>query len=210
MAPGKEAVLYTLTIQRAEVEKEKVLLEGLGLAEATLEPAFDPGQFQYTAQVDADVSSVTVEPVAAEGVNVRMSPSDADRSKQGHQVALNPGDNLIVVFVGLPGQRMISYGITVTRAEATETALTSAPNPFNPTTTIRYALPEAAEVRLVVLNMLGQQVKSLVADHQQAGAYAVVWNATDESAQPVSGGVYFLHLRVGRTITKVEKVLLVK
>ncbi|MDE2812338.1 MAG: cadherin-like beta sandwich domain-containing protein [Gemmatimonadota bacterium] len=89
-------------------------------------------------------------------------------------------------------------------------ALHNYPNPFNPTTTIRYALAEAAPARLVIYNVVGQQIRTLVADDQDAGSYAVVWDATDERGQPVSAGIYFVHLQVGRKPAKIEKILLVK
>lgn len=62
------------------------------------------------------------------------------------------------------------------------------PNPFNPTT-IRYGLPQAAEVELTVYNVAGQPVQTLVAEHQRAGWYAVEWDASGLAA-----GLYFYRL----------------
>ena len=52
------------------------------------------------------------------------------------------------------------------------------PNPFNPTTTIKYALPSAMDVELTVYNVVGQAVRTLVAEHQSTGHYGVEWDAT--------------------------------
>ena len=71
------------------------------------------------------------------------------------------------------------------------------PNPFNPSTTISYALPQAADVRLDIYNVMGQRVRTLVAADQPAGYYAVEWQATDDSGHTLSSGVYFYRLQAG-------------
>ena len=78
------------------------------------------------------------------------------------------------------------------------------PNPFNPTTTIRYALPQATEVELTVYNVLGQPVRTLVAEHQRTGWYAVEWDASGLAA-----GLYFYRLQAGE-FRQVKKMLLLK
>ena len=85
------------------------------------------------------------------------------------------------------------------------------PNPFNPTTTIQYALPQAVDVELTVYNVLGQPVRTLVAEHQSAGRYVVEWDATDDSGHSLSSGMYFYHLQAGGgAFRKVEKMLLLR
>ncbi len=71
------------------------------------------------------------------------------------------------------------------------------PNPFNPTTTIRFDLPAAAPVRLSIYNLRGQRVKSLIASDLPAGTHSAVWNGQDDSGNPVSSGVYFYLLSNG-------------
>ena len=89
-------------------------------------------------------------------------------------------------------------------------ALHNYPNPFNPTTTIRYALEEAAPVRLEIYNLLGQLTRTLVAEYQDAGRYAVPWDATDERGRLVSAGIYFMHLQVDSQRSQIKKMLLIK
>ncbi len=84
------------------------------------------------------------------------------------------------------------------------------PNPFNPTTTIKYALPTAMDVKLTVYNVVGQAVRTLVAKHQNTGHYRVEWDATDDSGHSVSAGIYFYRLQAGETFLAVEKMLLLK
>ena len=84
------------------------------------------------------------------------------------------------------------------------------PNPFNPTTTIQYALPRAADVELIVYNVLGQPVRTLVAEYQSAGRYAVEWDAADDSGRSLSSGMYFYRLEAGEEFLKVKKMLLLR
>jgi hypothetical protein len=83
------------------------------------------------------------------------------------------------------------------------------PNPFNPETTLKYQLPEAADVKLEVYNVVGQVVRTLVADHQNAGRYVVQWDATNDNGQPLSSGIYFYHIQAG-DFQKTKKMLLLK
>ena len=84
------------------------------------------------------------------------------------------------------------------------------PNPFNPATTIQYALPLAADVELTVYNVVGQVVRTLVAEHQGAGRYTVEWDATDDSGHSVSAGLYLYRLQAGGEFAEVKKMLLLK
>ena len=84
------------------------------------------------------------------------------------------------------------------------------PNPFNPATTIQYALPQAGDVELVVYNVLGQPVRTLVAEHQNVGRYAVEWDATNDSGHSLSSGMYLYRLQVDGEFREVKKMLLLK
>ncbi|MBM3264752.1 MAG: T9SS type A sorting domain-containing protein [candidate division Zixibacteria bacterium] len=70
------------------------------------------------------------------------------------------------------------------------------PNPFNPSTAIRYELPKTGAVKLSVYNILGQEVVTLVEAHQTAGFHTIVWNGLNESKQRVASGVYFYRITV--------------
>ena len=84
------------------------------------------------------------------------------------------------------------------------------PNPFNPTTTLQYALPQAADVALTVYNVLGQPVRTLVAERQNAGRYTVEWDATNDQGHRLSAGMYFYRLQAGGDFREVKKMLLLK
>lgn len=81
------------------------------------------------------------------------------------------------------------------------------PNPFNPETSIKYALPIGSRVTLVVYNVLGQQVAILVNADQQAGSYTVRWDGVTDSGIRAASGVYFYQLCAGTYISTKKMVL---
>ncbi|UCE19490.1 MAG: right-handed parallel beta-helix repeat-containing protein [Gemmatimonadota bacterium] len=83
------------------------------------------------------------------------------------------------------------------------------PNPFNPVTTIDYALAKESPVKLVVYNVLGQKVKTLVNEKQPIGYHVVRWDGRGEDGSEVSSGVYFYRLNAG-SFTKTMKMMLLK
>ena len=84
------------------------------------------------------------------------------------------------------------------------------PNPFNPSTTIRYQLPEPGNVRLTIYNQLGQEVRVLVSQMQPAGWYRVCWDGRDEAGQPVSSGAYLYRLEVAEEFLQTKKMVVVR
>jgi len=87
------------------------------------------------------------------------------------------------------------------------------PNPFNPTTLIRYAIPDREgrphRINLKVYNVLGQRVRTLVNMEQAPGYYSVVWNGRDDYGRELASGVYFYRLKAGRYSSS-KKLLLLK
>jgi ligand-binding sensor domain-containing protein len=71
------------------------------------------------------------------------------------------------------------------------------PNPFNPATTITYALPRQVEVKLEIVDLLGRHVRTLVNQTQPAGRYSIAWDGRNEQDQVVASGVYIYRLRAG-------------
>lgn len=89
------------------------------------------------------------------------------------------------------------------------------PNPFNPSTTIRFALPEAANVNLSVYNVLGQRVATLTNQAHAAGVYNATWNGRNEAGAQVASGLYFFRIEAkatngGATFTSIKKAMLMK
>ncbi len=83
------------------------------------------------------------------------------------------------------------------------------PNPFNSATTIRYHLPQSAQVRITVFNTQGQQIVRLIDELQPAGSYRISWEGKDANGTPVSSGTYFYELRADRQ-TIIKKLVLIR
>lgn len=83
------------------------------------------------------------------------------------------------------------------------------PNPFNPVTKISYGLPFDTDVTIVVYNVLGQKISTLVNQRQSAGSKTVVWDATDERGVAVGSGIYVYRLVAGGEV-KSKKMVLVR
>lgn len=83
------------------------------------------------------------------------------------------------------------------------------PNPFNPTTSIKYSIAQNANVQLVVYNMLGQVVKTLVNGEQEAGYYTIQWNGTNDFGGKVASGIYIYRIVAG-DFTKTIKMNFLK
>ena len=82
------------------------------------------------------------------------------------------------------------------------------PNPFNPITSLRYDLPEQAQVTLTVYDLMGREVTQLINTTQKAGYRSVQWNATDMHGKPVSAGVYLYQIQAGEFVRTKKMVLL--
>ena len=71
------------------------------------------------------------------------------------------------------------------------------PNPFNPSTTISFDVDKQSKVSLIVYNMMGQKIKTLVNGPKQKGRYQINWDGTDDKGLKVSSGLYFCVLKAG-------------
>jgi len=83
------------------------------------------------------------------------------------------------------------------------------PNPFNPTTVIEYALSKASQVKIQVFNILGQKVRNLVDEKQDAGYKTISWDGKDDNGKEVSSGIYFYRIVAGNFV-KYKKMTLLK
>ena len=83
------------------------------------------------------------------------------------------------------------------------------PNPFNPITKIKYDLPEFAHVRLVIYNLLGQEIRTLVNEMQAPGFKQVHWDSKDVNGHLVGSGLYIYRIQSKKFIHS-RKMIMVK
>lgn len=134
------------------------------------------------------------------------------------QYANNPNMKLAWQYVGNDGDvaaidnvKLTGF-VTVTDVKEEENERVSKhyelsqnyPNPFNPSTTIRYSIPTSGKVKLLIYDVLGREVKTLVNQEQHAGTYTVDFNASN-----LSSGVYIYRLIVGE-FSQTRKLILLK
>ncbi|MCK5076614.1 MAG: T9SS type A sorting domain-containing protein, partial [Calditrichia bacterium] len=83
------------------------------------------------------------------------------------------------------------------------------PNPFNPSTTIKYNLPVGSKTMISVYNTLGQKVRTLINGHQNTGFQSVIWNGKNDAGQELPGGIYIYRIKSGNFI-QARKMLYLK
>ena len=116
-------------------------------------------------------------------------------------------DTNIVTF-GVLGEDLVDAEETSLLKPANFRINQNHPNPFNPTTTISYDLPEQSDVKLTVFDLQGQQIMTLQDGMKFSGNYEVQWNGMDQSGDPVSTGVYFCRLQAGTFSQTIKMVYL--
>ena len=84
------------------------------------------------------------------------------------------------------------------------------PNPFNPSTTIDFSLPEGGMIDVSIFNIKGQKVKTLLNQEMEEGNHQIQWHGKDESGNSVSSGVYFYQLNINGITKSVNKCLMIK
>ena len=106
----------------------------------------------------------------------------------------------------IPSYEVVATSVASTNTQPTGFSLDcNYPNPFNPTTTINYQLGQAGMVNLVIYDLLGRKVTTLVDEMKTPGSYEVNWNAENYSS-----GMYFCRLNLGDSKVLTQKMMLVK
>jgi len=81
------------------------------------------------------------------------------------------------------------------------------PNPFNPETTIRYEIANAAHVQITIYNLLGEEIRTLENRVHAAGSYTIRWDGKDGSGKDMASGVYLARIKAGATSNAIKMTL---
>ena len=145
-------------------------------------PAFSSGTFTISLYL----TSPTV-------LNDHITFTSNDANHPGQQVVFSvttPNDDPNVIP-------------TVTKLEG------NYPNPFNPSTTVRFALKAPSATTIHIYNSKGQLVRTLVDENMKAGNHSVVWNGIDNSGKAVSSGIYMYRMQADG-VSQTRKMMLMK
>ena len=122
------------------------------------------------------------------------------------------GDNIVLWRVELDTSECEEQQLSLSneiRLPETFSLHQNYPNPFNPVTSLRYDLPNDGLVNIIIYDMMGRIVKTLVNGSQTAGFKSIQWNATNDRNEPVSAGLYLYTIQAGE-FRQTKKMVLLK
>lgn len=164
---------------------------------------------QVQITVSGTTNDVAGELVDASGTVVAFN----NRTSSNPFTLIAPGPGNYTVNAGHAGPLRwdsASASITITNIGDDPSNLASFklfdnyPNPFNPSTTVRYSIPEASFTSIKIYDALGNEASSLVNENKQAGTYEVEFNASN-----LSSGIYYYTLQSG-SFNETKKMILMK
>ncbi|MCD4818587.1 MAG: T9SS type A sorting domain-containing protein [Candidatus Cloacimonetes bacterium] len=88
-------------------------------------------------------------------------------------------------------------------------SLKNYPNPFNPETTIEFSTTQNEQIELIIYNIKGQKLKTLINKEFEAGKHSIIWNGTDDNGSNVSSGIYLYKLKT-ENYSAIKKMLMIK
>ncbi|MCH8838001.1 MAG: T9SS type A sorting domain-containing protein, partial [Candidatus Marinimicrobia bacterium] len=148
------------------------------------------GKLDEAKETDLPVATIRFKPVTKTTHDLRLSYALRDESGDKVEQSLA----LVELESFLPEQFVLHQNF---------------PNPFNPNTSLRYELPIATDVVLVVFDILGREVIRLVDEHEEAGYHQVLWQGQDRFGRGLASGVYIYRL-VTPQFSRAKKMLLLK
>ncbi|MCK5077758.1 MAG: T9SS type A sorting domain-containing protein, partial [Calditrichia bacterium] len=163
-------------------------------------------KLQYIPELEKYISFLLVYGNNADGdtLSFKIYQPEEDLTRQVEETAIFNSDEINgnlespFVFTALPiGDELVPYTFYLNQ---------NYPNPFNPETIIEYGLPHDEKVKLIIYNILGQKIKTLVNTNQKAGRYKITFNAAKPT---LPNGVYFYYLKAG-DYKRTRKMLILK
>lgn len=182
--------VVAMMVPQLSMAKKPALAEGSGpIAELVFE------------RTDPSVTEIRLEPTVMEDPHhsVFFVYANTDANGQYTQWREDPTVERNTIALTAAGSNLpTSYGLDQ-----------NYPNPFNPTTQVRFALPKNSHVQLMVYNVLGQTVKTLVDQDMAAGTHEVTWDGRNGDGEQVSSGIYFYRISADR-FSATKKMMMLK
>jgi hypothetical protein len=180
----------------------------------TLISAFDASASSFEATLSwrvhdvVDLDHFDIARSTRDGGFMRTSVSSSQRSFK--DTGVTPGERYeyTLIAVERSGDEIFSAPVMVTIPAARAELLPNVPNPFNPSTTLRYVVPARSHVTLAIYDVAGRLVTTLVDTERTPGVSEIEWNGTDANGNPVASGVYVSRLTVGKAQVSRTLVLL--
>lgn len=140
----------------------------------------------------------------------------SDSSNVNPFIALTKSDSTII-FIEQIDDFYYAYSLNIILSNVDDVInnntyaykISNYPNPFNPTTTISFSIPEESNVELSIYNIKGQKIKTLANDRYSIGEHSIIWNGEDASGKKVSSGIYF-YILITPNAYYTRKMLLLK
>ena len=149
-------------------------------------------------------TEVTLTAVPDEGYRFAEWGGDASGSENPTTITIDADKTISAVFSEVTGIDPFNS------ASAQSVLMENYPNPFSESTTIPYHLKEASIVRITVFNILGEQITTLVYQHQVAGDYTVEWHAADSRGYALENGIYIVSMETDDHSVQFRKAVLSK
>ncbi len=168
-------------------------------SETAFQIAWDNGGSEYRAQFEDSLFVPVVMMAGDLDLDVRPAPGEVFWS-----VTFQPplaGFDELTVFIDIETGEVLTPLIVATEPDPGVpppfTLRSNYPNPFNPTTEIRFDVSRPGPVRLAVYDLLGREVRTLVDGFRAAGAHTVVWDGRSDAGETVASGVYLYRMAAG-------------
>ena len=203
IAASQDSVLFDTTLV-GDTSSIEIEIHNVGVQPLVVSQVLGSGGI-----FGVDVTSFTVDVGSAQGVNISFSPqTQGDYTGWIRFVSNDPVNDTLSVYV--EGSAKQVTGIAEGEGLPTTFGVSpNYPNPFNPTTTIKYQLPQTSDVKLAIYNALGQRVRTLVDARIEAGYHSAEWDGRNDAGAQVASGIYIYRFSADNYL-RVQKMILMK
>jgi hypothetical protein len=195
-APFHGGYASSLFMSQDFVAIESVLLDFLRSSDSGLKDGTIDNYLHEAARADDPPSGTFYDPendgTRLESLGVHEHWNNATDRQYSRNLGTGEGIELIQVIDQIPTGFDPGNGTIPNNC----TLLANYPNPFCSSTTIGYALPVSADIRLIIYNLKGEKVRTLIDQHQVAGTFEISWNGCNDCNVRVTSGVYIYTMEI--------------